>query len=509
MNPPKSRGIRAFTLIELLVVIAIIGILAAILLPTLAKAKRQANRVKCINNLKQIGTGFIGFAHDNQGRLPWQLTPRLKKAHFGTNYAKEPNVIYSVRAIKHGLGSIQLLVSPCDPERRGNNDAAAKEWSKFNPGYPIPCNAISYNLCNGADVARPTTVLASTRNLSINDLTQARWVGAEEEMEWDRAMAMLNKNEGHLLFSDGSATKSRDSDLKGPDELVAPLGARLKEHVNASGGITRGPSSTLMLACASQKKVEPEPPEEVDQEPITRLYINGEVIVEGSVPDIDVTRGELRIGHATHKYHHPMFFRGLVDDAMIYNRPLTKNEVRQMYESTKAGQKPATEKGLVFWMPVKGNAKDVVGGLNGTLHGKAVLAKDRFGKPNRAYHLDGKSGYISFARDFGGKENFSVGIWVNLDKPARLTWIGHDFVIGTGGPRHQRGWMIATGGGHPVDGKMTDPNAILGANLEIQTGEFAYQAKPKECAHFRPKGGATPGEWFHIAMTLIRNKEAK
>ena len=66
---------RAFTLIELLVVIAIIGILASMLLPTLARGLAKAKRIKCVSNLRQISTCLIMFAHDNNDRLPWQLTP--------------------------------------------------------------------------------------------------------------------------------------------------------------------------------------------------------------------------------------------------------------------------------------------------------------------------------------------------------------------------------------------------------------------------------------------------
>src|SRR5690349_18002830 len=103
---------RSFTLIELLVVVAIISLLAAMLLPSLAKAKNRSKQAACLQNLKQVGVATFMMADDNNGWL------NVTNSAYGPDGVSASNVGYWIDAItNYGVGKLVKYQGPGCPSR--------------------------------------------------------------------------------------------------------------------------------------------------------------------------------------------------------------------------------------------------------------------------------------------------------------------------------------------------------------------------------------------------------
>ncbi len=206
----EIRNRRGFTLIELLVVVAIIGILASILMPALAKARKKANRVRCITNLRSIGTAWNSFAAD-EGNFAWFLThydaariyDNMPRSDSGDTHNSHWGWSHDIQRMwgATDLKTAKILASPSDPgvkkanqdEVRGEAETKTKSGKLYldSSGKPVDSHsssvqrvesyqyktggmfgtdnvvnrkAMSYAIHRGGDVNKANSILALTKN---------------------------------------------------------------------------------------------------------------------------------------------------------------------------------------------------------------------------------------------------------------------------------------------------------------------------------------------------------
>jgi prepilin-type processing-associated H-X9-DG protein len=189
----------ALTLVEVLIVIAALALLAAILLPALAKAKRRASKISCVSQLKQIGVSYRVWADDNGGKYPMQISVTNEGA---MELIVTGNIAAYFRVMSNELDVPQILICPEDTEHISATDFASLENSN-----------ISYFVSLATIDTQPQTLLSGDDNLMVNGKRVQSGIlnlHTNDVLAWTKER---HQGAGNLLLGDGSVQQATSADL--------------------------------------------------------------------------------------------------------------------------------------------------------------------------------------------------------------------------------------------------------------------------------------------------------
>jgi prepilin-type N-terminal cleavage/methylation domain-containing protein/prepilin-type processing-associated H-X9-DG protein len=207
----------AFTLIELLVVIAIIAILAALLLPALAKAKSKAETIACLNNQKQIGLAAMMYLGDNEEKFPAAIRLRSSNPEYMLLPGEWPTALleYMGQKNKWELGMPQPGVYLC----RGEKDLGSTNAMYFKVHYLANAHVIRETDNGDATMRGP---LKSTQ---IRAASEIMLFGEKEPNDWDHSREAEEMNRNAIgKWAQGSTDQRGLTRHSGNSNMVAADG---------------------------------------------------------------------------------------------------------------------------------------------------------------------------------------------------------------------------------------------------------------------------------------------
>jgi len=181
----------AFTLVALLVIVAVLAILAAMLLPALAKAKTKASRINCVNNLKQGCLAFRIWEGDNGDKMPMDVPV----ASGGTKeFDTGADTFRHFQVMSNELSTPKILICPQDTRTAAANFARLKNQ---NVSYFVGLEANDMNPHRFLNGDRNITGASAPENgiLKLVPGGPAAWTTA------------IHNNQGNVGLADGSVQK--------------------------------------------------------------------------------------------------------------------------------------------------------------------------------------------------------------------------------------------------------------------------------------------------------------